>query len=265
MHDRRRDGGVDAAGQAADDLRVADLGTDPLDLLGDDVAAVPVAGDAGGAVQEVLEHGLAVRGVLDLGVPLHAVEAALVARERRDGRGRAGGEDLEALGRLRHGVAVAHPHGLVVGLAVEQGAAGRERDRGGSVLAGTRVRDLAAESAGHDLEAVADAEHGDAELEDPLIEAGRALLVDAGRAAAQDDAGRVLRADLLGRDRGRHDLRVDVGLADAAGDQLRVLGAEVDDEDGTLVRGVVDAQVVASVVVVGSMGRRSASSRSSAA
>ena len=30
-----------------------------------------------------------------------------------------------------------------------------------------------------------------------------------------------------------HDLAVDVGLAHAAGDQLGVLGAEVDDEDGS--------------------------------
>ena len=30
----------------------------------------------------------------------------------------------------------------------------------------------------------------------------------------------------------RHDLAVDAGLADAARDQLRVLGTEVDDEDG---------------------------------
>ena len=88
VHDRGRDGRVDAAGEAADHARRADLLADAGDLLGDDVAAVPVGGDAGGAVQEVLEHGLAERRVLDLGVPLHAVELAGVARERGDGRRR---------------------------------------------------------------------------------------------------------------------------------------------------------------------------------
>jgi len=85
VHERGRDGRVDAAGEAADDAGVADLGTDALDLLGDDVAAVPVGGDARRAVQEVLEHALAVLGVLDLGVPLHAVEFALIVGEGRDG------------------------------------------------------------------------------------------------------------------------------------------------------------------------------------
>ena len=40
----------------------------------------------------------------------------------------------------------------------------------------------------------------------------------------------------LGRGGGvRHDLAVDAGLAHAAGDQLRVLRAEVDDEHGALI------------------------------
>ena len=58
VHDCRGDRAVDAAGQSADDARAADLSANALDLLGDDAAAVPVGGDAGGAVQEVLEHPL---------------------------------------------------------------------------------------------------------------------------------------------------------------------------------------------------------------
>ena len=45
-----------------------------------------------------------------------------------------------------------------------------------------------------------------------------------------------LARDLLGGDRVRHDLAVDARLAHPAGDQLRVLGAEVDDEHGALHR-----------------------------
>ena len=138
-------------------LAGADLLADAGDLLGDDVAAVPVGGDAGGAVQEVLEHVLAVLGVLDLGVPLHAVEAALVVGERGD-RGRRGrGEHVEALRRLRDGVAVAHPHGLLGRLAGEQrvaairdaspgsrrtraGRCGRPRRRGRWPSPGSRSR-----------------------------------------------------------------------------------------------------------------------------
>ncbi len=53
MHQSRRDGGVDAAGQAANHLGVADLLADFLDLVLDDVGRVPVIAEAGALVQEV--------------------------------------------------------------------------------------------------------------------------------------------------------------------------------------------------------------------
>ncbi len=64
------------------------------------------------------------------------------------------------------------------------------------------------------------------------IERRRAVDVDALRAARQDDRRRLALGDLGGGDPVRDDLGVDLQLADPAGDQLGVLGAEVDDEDG---------------------------------
>ena len=235
VHERRRDGRVDAARQRRDDARVADLLLDALDLLGDDVAGVPVGGQARRLVEEVLDDLLAEVGVLLLGVPLHAVEALLGVAERGD-RGRGGrGEHLEARGRLGHLVAVRHPHVLLERLPLEQHAARSDQRRiGGAVLAQTRVGDLAAEGLGHDLEAVADAERRDAQLEDLGVEARRALLVHRGRTTRQDDRDRVVRGDLGGRGRRRDQLAEDTGLAHTARDQLRVLGAEIDDQNGTL-------------------------------
>ena len=61
---------------------------------------------------------------------------------------------------------------------------------------------------------------------------GRGALRVHGRGAAgEDDRRRVLGEHLGDRHGGRHDLAVDPGLADAAGDELGVLRAEVDDED----------------------------------
>ena len=201
LHERRGDRGVDAAGQPADHAGVADLGADPGDLVRDDVAGVPVGRDAGGVVQEALDDLLAVGGVPHLGVPLHAVHPPLVARERGD-RGRlAGREDPEARGRLGDRVAVAHPDDLVGGLARDERSAvgarvAREMHGGGAVLAPAGLRDRAAELLRHDLEPVADAEHGHPELEDARVERRGALLVHAGRAAGQDDARGLPRRDL---------------------------------------------------------------------
>ena len=85
---------------------------------------------------------------------------------------------------------------------------------------------------GHRLEAVADAEGRDAGLEQRRVDLRGARRVDARRPAGQHDRRRLAGQHLLDRHVGRDDLGVDAGLADPPGDQLRVLGAEVDDEDG---------------------------------
>ena len=70
--------------------------------------------------------------------------------------------------RLGYGVAVAHPHRLLDGrLAVQQGRPlVAPRQRRGSVLALLGVAHGAAQRDGHNLLAVAEAQHGNAQLED---------------------------------------------------------------------------------------------------
>ena len=121
----------------------------------------------------------------------------------------------------------------LVGQVLQQHAAAPpvEGQRRGSVLALTGRGDLAAERPGHQLMAVADAEHRHPEVEQPRIDLRRALGVDRRRSPAEDQPGGPASAHLVGRHVVRHDLGVDVRLAHAAGDQLRVLRAEVDDED----------------------------------
>ena len=162
------------------------------------------------------------------------VHPSLVGRESSDGGGRAGREDGEPVRRFRHRVAVAHPR-----------RSGHRAGPPSRVVAGGDVTSVEPYSrapvskprrraAAPYLEPVADAEHGNAELEDAGIERRRPRLVHARRTTAQDDARGMLRGDLGGRDRVRHDLAVHAGLAHAASDQLRVLRAEVDDEHGGL-------------------------------
>src|SRR5581483_2040918 len=63
------------------------------------------------------------------------------------------------------------------------------------------------------------------------VDLGRAVLVHARGAAAEDEPGGLAFAQLLPRSRARHELAVDVRLAHAARDQLAVLRAEIEDED----------------------------------
>ncbi len=88
----------------------------------------------------------------------------------------------------------------------------------------------AAERLAHELHAVADAEHGDAEVEDGGVALGRAFGVHARWAAGENQPFRGQFANAVGRDVVPHDLAVHVLLADAAGDELGVLRAEIENE-----------------------------------
>ena len=84
---------------------------------------------------------------------------------------------------------------------------------------------------GHELEAVADAQDRDAEVEDPAREQGRAFLVDALRPAGQDDARAWASLMASSGTVEREDFGIDAELADLAGDELGVLRPEIEDED----------------------------------
>ena len=236
-----QDGGdraVDAAGEAADDLGVADPGADRRDRLVLVGGHGPVAGEAG-EVGEVLQDPGAVHGVVDLGVEHHGVEVAARIGGDREGGAWRGADHREAGGELGDAVAVAHPDLLAAGgeEAGEERIGGRGGgDVGAAELGGVAGFDLAAELGHHGLLAVADAEDGDAEGEDLGRGARAAGVDDRGRAAGEDDG---LRAE-IGEESGVDplvgvDLAVDAELAQAAGDQLGDLAAEVDDEEALVV------------------------------
>ena len=98
---------------------------------------------------------------------------------------------------------------------------------------------LAAEHVAHELHAVADARApARPSCEDPRVAARRAPLVDAVGAAGEHDAPRAARGQGTSALRARgQDLGVDLQLAQPARDELGVLRAEVEDEDGLSLHG----------------------------
>ena len=174
IHEQRGDRRVHASGQAADDAPVADLRADARDLLLHDRGGRPGALAPADVGQEARQDLLAVRGVDDLGVELDAVDAALDALDRGDGRGARGGERREAGRRLEHRVAVRHPARLLAGQAREQPAVLAHGQVRAPELADLGLLDASAERVDEKLHPVADAEHRNAELEQPPIERRRA-------------------------------------------------------------------------------------------
>ena len=101
--------GIDAAGESEQHLVGADLGADAGDAVFDDVARGPEPSAAADVVDEALDDALALAGVGDLGVELHAVEAALLVGDAGQRGVRGLGDDREAGRQALDPVAVAHP------------------------------------------------------------------------------------------------------------------------------------------------------------
>ena len=91
--------------------------------------------------------------------------------------------------------------------------------------------DFAAQHPGHQLRAVAYAQHGNAQIEYGRIVMRRFLQIDAVRAAGEYDALAVRARDFLERRGVGHDFTVDVLIAHAARNQLVILPAKVQHDD----------------------------------
>ena len=251
MDEGRRDRRVDAARQRADDEPVRagrrGVGVDPVADVGDgrvdEVAGGPGRRDAGDVHDEVAQDVLAARRVDDLGVELDAVQVARGVDEAGVRRGVGLGGRAEAVRQPRDRVGVAHPDRLLAVEAGEQRVVGGDADVGRTVLAVVERDDVATELVGHQLGAVADAEDRDLAGPDGRIGARGALVVDRVRAAGQDDRAGPAPLELGVRRVVREELGVDVELADAPGDELGELAAEVEDDDGLAVLGVGGGRV----------------------
>ena len=174
VHERGRDRGVDAAGEPAEHVPVADLRADPATCSSMMLAVVHVGVDAGDVVEEVLEHLVWPCSVCSTSGWHWTPEAASVdVLERGDAAPSVATGDRETRRGGDHGVAVRHPHRLLGRQAREQQPRPDRRWRWCGRTRQPGALDRAAERLGHRLEAVADAEHRDPGVEQRGVDAGR--------------------------------------------------------------------------------------------
>lgn len=149
--------------------------------------------------------------------------------------GRGGASDCEEFGgEVGEFVAVGHPDGEGRGDGVEEGGllGGAAAGEGGDFEGGVAVfplctcGDVFAEVPSHFLEAVANSQDGDVEVEDGGVDVRGGRVIDGVGASGKDDAfgspGEV--GEFLGA--GKH-FGVDVYFAETAGDEMGVLRSEV--------------------------------------
>src|SRR5690242_14184951 len=100
-----------------------------------------------------------------------------------------------------------------------------------AVLTRLAQRDLAAKEVAHELHPVTNAQHRYAQLEDGGIGMRGGLRIYALGATGEDDANHAGLPEFGRRRAEVVDLRVNLALADAAGDNLRQLGTEIENGD----------------------------------
>jgi hypothetical protein len=141
-------------------------------------------------------------------------------------------DQLKAGRQLQRFVAMRHPHRLPLGESVEQQRLGDDIDFRVAVLALVGRPHLAAERVHHELQPVTNAEHRYAQIEDAPVRGRGIFVVDRPGCSREHNAyGRAV-LDLVERGRaGQHDGK-NILFADAARDELGILRAKVEDDDG---------------------------------
>ena len=195
----------------------------------DELGHFPVRSAGAYVENEMAEDFGTARGMDHLGVELKSVDAAGGASHGGDRTGAGLGDG----GKFRwHGadlVAMAHPDVILGRHAGKQGLFVQHGDPGAAVFPGGAGLDFTAQHAGGHLHAVTDAEDGDAQIINRGISQRGARLKHAGRATGQDDPGRLAARQFGCGGVIPDDFRIHLLFADPAGNQLGVLGSDIED------------------------------------
>ena len=225
--------GVYAAGKAQNDLFIPDALSQGLDGILNKGVHLPIAPAQAHIVEEVPQHLVAELAVGDFRVVLHGVNALCLVFHGGHRAVIGAGRDFKALGQLLNAVCMAHPDNALGRHVLEQLGAGFFQIQADFAV----LRGLCGDNgaAGHpcgELAAVANAQNGNAQLQNLRVIVGRGHIIDAIGAAGEDNALIAPVLDFLGGDRiVLFDLRIDVEIPDSAGDQLVILAAEVQNQN----------------------------------
>ncbi len=226
----RGDRGVHPAGQGADDPAVAHLLADVLGGGLDEGGHGPQGIELADAEQEVAEDLLAPGRVVHFGVELHPVEPPGEVPDGPGGAVVAAADDLEPRRQALHPVAVAHPDLLLGVQAVKQVVKIGDGKGLVAVFPGPGRGHLAAQQVVEELDAVADAQDRHPEAEQLGVDGRGVPVIDAPGASRQDDGPGGKLPDAVESHDVRVDFAVDLEFPHPPGNELGVLGPEIQNE-----------------------------------
>ena len=230
--------GIHSARERADGPPAAHLRFDLLHRRVDKVLGSPCGLGPANLKDKVFQNLRALRRVMHFRMELHRIP--FLGNILNAGDGVVGlGHELKAGRQLQSFIPVRHPHGQLFRHALKQH---RRRDHihfRVPVFALLRGTHLPPQRVHHELQAVADAQHWDAELEHTCVRGRRIFVVHRPGRARKNDSHRPIALDLgqLGVT-WQHD-RKNILFPNTARDQLRVLCAKVQDDDALILQEIV--------------------------
>ena len=192
----------------------------------------PAFADAAYRSNEVFQNSSAVLRMRHFGMELQAEGIARPVFNRRVIRILRGGDGDKSFGQTGEFVSVRIPDLKRVGQILEQRARGVADGQGAFAEFPFLSRlDFAGQKVRQDLNAVTDAENRNAELEDAFVRQRRVFGIHAGWSAGKDQPSRLERGDIPGASVVAENAGINVALADATRDDLRVLGTEIENDN----------------------------------
>ena len=224
--------GINTPAQSENDPFRPNLVFDFLHRLVNEMPHGPMLAAAADAVDEIGNDFPPARSVDDLGMKLESEKSPVPVLDGGELRVVGGGHRLEAVRRRDQLVPVGIPDLQGIGEVGEDGGEGvRDQECALALFAFASAGDLAAEHARHQLHAVTDAQDRDAEVKNRAIGQRRLWRTDAGRAAGEDQAAGFEGRDLRRRHVEGDDGGINLAFAHAPRDDLRILRAEIQNEN----------------------------------
>ena len=210
--DNRR---VNAAGKRQNNAAIANLLTNLLYLLLNDVVHGPRLLKATDIEQEVRKHLGTALGVVDLWMELSGIQvlSSVFHSCNRANIGRSG--NGKALWDLRHSVAVAHPNGLLLSGAVKNAALPCASQMSWAILALLGMSNGATKGNRHNLLSIAETKDRKTKLQNLWVNLWRIFSVNGSRTAGQNKRRWIELTKLICRNITRNNLGVDVKIAHA--------------------------------------------------
>ena len=233
-------GGIHATGKSQEHTLVTHLAAHVSHRFIDESVCGPIGHTPTDVIHEITQQSHAALRMHHLRVELDAVEPARVIRHGGFRRVVGMGQTHKAIRQTLHRITMAHPHrGSLIHVG-EQIRGVVNKQRCFAIFSAASCHHGAAQLLHHQLHAVANPEHRNAQLPDFGVTQRRMLGIDRTGASTQDDSPGIDGLQVLRRGGVTHHQGIHLGFPHTPGDQFGILRSEIENHNRRVTIGFAD-------------------------